>query len=63
MEAGNESVRRKQLQPPQVDEAGLADFLSTQPDVVAAYLFGSLAVCRRGNSGGLLPTILHKTCQ
>jgi len=26
-----------------VDEAGLADFLSTQPDVVAAYLFGSLA--------------------
>ena len=23
----------------------------------------ALAVCRRGNSGGLLPTILHKTCQ
>jgi predicted nucleotidyltransferase len=26
-----------------VDEAGLVDFLSTQPDVVAAYFFGSLA--------------------
>jgi len=26
-----------------VDETGLVDFLATQPDVVAAYLFGSLA--------------------
>jgi len=43
MEAGNESIRRKQPQPPRVDETGLVDFLATQPDVVAAYLFGSLA--------------------
>ena len=41
--AGNESIRRKQTQLPQVDEVGLADFLATQPDVVAVYLFGSLA--------------------
>ncbi|MEA3397844.1 MAG: nucleotidyltransferase domain-containing protein [Chloroflexota bacterium] len=40
---GNEGIRRKQPQPPQVDEVGLADFMATQPDVVAAYLFGSLA--------------------
>ena len=40
---GNESIQRKQPQLPQVDERGLADFLATQPDVVAAYLFGSLA--------------------
>lgn len=43
MEGRNESIRRKQPQPPQVDETGLVDFLATQPDVVAAYLFGSLA--------------------
>lgn len=29
--------------PPALDEAGLIAFLKTQPDVVAAYLFGSLA--------------------
>lgn len=29
--------------PPVLDEAGLVAFLATQPDVVAAYLFGSLA--------------------
>lgn len=29
--------------PPKLDEAGLRTFLATQPDVVAAYLFGSLA--------------------
>ena len=29
--------------PPPLDEAGLVKYLSTQPDVVAAYLFGSLA--------------------
>lgn len=28
---------------PQLDEAGLVAFLATQPDVVAAYLFGSVA--------------------
>ncbi len=30
-------------QPPVLDEAGLVAFLATQPDVIAAYLFGSLA--------------------
>jgi len=29
--------------PPALDEAGLVDYLVTQPEVVAAYLFGSLA--------------------
>jgi predicted nucleotidyltransferase len=29
--------------PPVLDEAGLMAYLKTQPDVVAAYLFGSLA--------------------
>ena len=29
--------------PPVLDEAGLIAFLKTQPDIVAAYLFGSLA--------------------
>jgi predicted nucleotidyltransferase len=29
--------------PPVLDEAGLVEFLATQPDIVAAYLFGSLA--------------------
>ena len=40
--------KRKQIsytrsRPPQVDETGLAAFLSTQLDVVAAYIFSSLA--------------------
>jgi uncharacterized PurR-regulated membrane protein YhhQ (DUF165 family) len=30
---------------------------------IAQIVFFALAVCRRGNSGGLLPTILHKICQ
>ena len=34
---------RIRSQPPSPDEAGLVDCLSTQPDVVVAYLFGSLA--------------------
>jgi len=34
---------RAYTQPPSLDEAGLVAFLATQPDVVAAYLFGSLA--------------------
>jgi predicted nucleotidyltransferase len=29
--------------PPRLDEGGLAAFLATQPDVIAAYVFGSLA--------------------
>jgi len=29
--------------PPELDEAGLIAYLQTQPDVVVAYLFGSLA--------------------
>ncbi|PKO22870.1 MAG: nucleotidyltransferase domain-containing protein [Chloroflexi bacterium HGW-Chloroflexi-1] len=29
--------------PPALDETGLVAFLATQPDIVAAYLFGSLA--------------------
>ncbi len=29
--------------PPTLDEAGLVAFLATQPDIVAAYLFGSMA--------------------
>lgn len=34
---------RAYTHPPVLDEAGLAAFLETQPDVIAAYLFGSLA--------------------
>lgn len=34
---------RTYTQPPALDEAGLVAFLATQPDVIAAYLFGSLA--------------------
>jgi predicted nucleotidyltransferase len=43
MGAVDESNRRAHEYPPALDETGLAAFLSTQPDVVAAYLFGSLA--------------------
>ena len=35
--------RREYTHPPLLDETGLAAFLATQPDIVAAYLFGSLA--------------------
>ena len=34
---------RRYSQPPVLDEARLVAFLATQPDVIAAYLFGSLA--------------------
>jgi predicted nucleotidyltransferase len=34
---------RKYTHPPTLDEAGLVAFLKTQPDIVAVYLFGSLA--------------------
>lgn len=34
---------RPYTQPPALDIPGLAAFLATQPDVIAAYLFGSLA--------------------
>ena len=35
--------QRPRTHPPILDEAGLVSFLETQPDIVAAYLFGSLA--------------------
>lgn len=34
---------RPYTEPPRLDEAGLIAFLATQDDIVAAYLFGSLA--------------------
>jgi len=40
--------RREYTQPPLLDEAGLAAFLTTQADIVAVYLFGSLA---QGHAG------------
>lgn len=33
----------RHTEPPRLDEADLIAFLKTQPDIVAAYLFGSLA--------------------
>jgi len=39
----SESTQGAQSRPPRLDETGLVAFLATQPDVVAAYLFGSLA--------------------
>lgn len=39
----NDNYRPKYTQPPKLDEAGLVAYLKTQPDVAAAYLFGSLA--------------------
>jgi len=39
----SESPQRKQPRIPRLDETGLVAFLTAQPDVVAAYLFGSLA--------------------
>lgn len=41
-----EDDRREYTQPPQLDEHGLVAFLAEQEDVVAAYLFGSLAQSR-----------------
>jgi predicted nucleotidyltransferase len=38
-----EDNKRHYTEPPQLDEAGLVAFLATQEDIVAAYLFGSLA--------------------
>jgi len=35
--------QRRYTESPQLDEAGLTAFLATQEDIVAAYLFGSLA--------------------
>jgi hypothetical protein len=35
--------QRPRTHPPTLDEAGLVSFLETQPDIVAVYLFGSLA--------------------
>jgi predicted nucleotidyltransferase len=39
----SEDNTRRYTEPPQLDEAGLVAFLATQEDIVAAYLFGSLA--------------------
>jgi len=39
----HEDDRRRYTEPPRLDEAGLVTFLATQKDIVAAYLFGSLA--------------------
>jgi len=39
----DEYGQKAHAHPPVLDEAGLVAFLATQPDVVAAYLFGSLA--------------------
>ncbi len=38
-----EDETRAYTHPPVLDEVGLVAFLATQPDVIAAYLFGSLA--------------------
>lgn len=38
-----EDKTRAHTHPPVLNEAGLVAFLATQPDVIAAYLFGSLA--------------------
>lgn len=42
----NDIHRSRYAEPPQVDEAGLIAYLRTQPDVAAAYLFGSMATGR-----------------
>lgn len=39
---GTVSESTRGARPPRLDETGLVAFLATQPDVVAAYLFGSL---------------------
>jgi len=39
----HEDDQRRHAEPPKLDEAGLAAFPATQKDIVAAYLFGSLA--------------------
>jgi predicted nucleotidyltransferase len=39
----DEYGQKVHTRPPVLDQAGLIAFLATQPDVVAAYLFGSLA--------------------
>jgi predicted nucleotidyltransferase len=39
----SEGACQKQPRSPRLDETNLITFLATQPDVVAAYLFGSLA--------------------
>jgi len=43
MGTASESTRREQSRTPRLDETSIKAFLSTQPDVVAAYLIGSLA--------------------
>jgi predicted nucleotidyltransferase len=43
MERKSEQTSHTYLRPPPLDEAGLVNYLATQTDVIAAYLFGSLA--------------------
>ena len=39
----NDIYRSRHVNPPQLDEAGLIEYFKTQPDIAAAYLFGSMA--------------------
>jgi predicted nucleotidyltransferase len=39
----NDIDRPKRNHPPRLDEAGLIEYFKTQPDIAAAYLFGSMA--------------------
>lgn len=39
----NDIYRTRRDNPPQLDEAGLIEYFKTQPDIAAAYLFGSMA--------------------
>ena len=43
MDTSNQHRQPSRSHTPALDENGLAAFLATQPDVIAAYLFGSLA--------------------
>jgi predicted nucleotidyltransferase len=46
MKSKDEQTHHTRSRSPSLEEAGVVDYLSTQTDVVAAYLFGSLAVER-----------------
>ena len=39
----NDLYRPNYAEPPNFDEAGLVGYLASQPEIAAAYLFGSLA--------------------
>ena len=42
----NDIYRARYAEPPKLNEAGLINYLRTQPDIAAEYLFGSLATGR-----------------